>query len=274
MQCCQLDQLTEYMFRMFSFSQLNLSYAFTQHLLLLTQPIQYYKNIRTHKQIKNIYYRDDPSFNCIQLVILFVACVIWCGIFGLTRATFTWYQFIRNTFGVVLIEYIVLAFIISYGMKLLADRYIRDTNNNISTDVSYAYALDIHFNAMTFIITLLVIIQFLLLPILYISPDEYNQLSITQSLVYTGTSNLLYCVAFVYYIYISWLGYALLTTNTQFKRVLYYCVSTVATLCTVSTLFNFNIMLFILSKYYDLSSSNIHHVDTASTTITSADTQT
>lgn len=247
----QTNQLNEYIFRIFSFGQLNLTYAFTQHLLLLTQPVQFYKQTKLHKTIKSIYWRDDPSFNTVQLLLLLAVSTVWCIVFGLTRNTFSLYNFFRNTVGVVLIEYLAAAFVIAYVVRYAAERYMSYSNS--TTEISYAYALDIHFNAMTFVITILGVVQLLALPVIYIAPSEYTKLSFTHAFMYTGAANLLYCVALTAYTYITWLGYALLTTNTQFKQVLYYGVAIVQTLSALATLFNWNMMLFTLSMYYDLS---------------------
>mmetsp|Transcript_27100 Transcript_27100/g.69797 ORF Transcript_27100/g.69797 Transcript_27100/m.69797 type:complete len:154 (+) Transcript_27100:313-774(+) len=147
----------------------------------------------------------------------------------------------------VLIDFLAVGVVLCSVCWLIANIYLREKEENhtqgasgpTEDDVEWLYAFDVHCNSYVPVCLLLYYLQFLLLPLL-------NTTSIFSAIL----SNLLYLGAFIYYNYITFLGY---NTLPQLQRsTLFFVYPSLAALAAflLLTLFGFNSTRFVVQLHF------------------------
>ena len=88
----------EYFSRIFSFSQMDFEYTIYQMISLMVSPSKVFKSISYHKQTKNIYARDDPSFFIMFAFFLAVTSLSYSLLFHSFAPVFIFKFFIYSVF--------------------------------------------------------------------------------------------------------------------------------------------------------------------------------
>lgn len=116
-------------------------------------------------------------------------------------------------------------------------RHHHHYGQNASNSVEWLYSFDVHCNGFFPVFIMTHVIQYVISPLLF-----------TKSFFSAILANVLYGVSYVYYFYITFLGYHSLPFVKKADLFL-YPAAVLAFALVVLTLFNFNTSLF-LSKFY------------------------
>mmetsp|Transcript_27099 Transcript_27099/g.69794 ORF Transcript_27099/g.69794 Transcript_27099/m.69794 type:complete len:222 (+) Transcript_27099:244-909(+) len=200
--------LSEYVRRLFRVRQMDLEYTLWQMGNLCFRPKKVYRTTAYHRQTKLQWARDDPAFVAILSGLVAVASLAYCIAFGKTDIGSLLLMVVKG----VLIDFLAVGVVLCSVCWLIANIYLREKEENhtqgasgpTEDDVEWLYAFDVHCNSYVPVCLLLYYLQFLLLPLL-------NTTSIFSAIL----SNLLYLGAFIYYNYITFLGY-----NSEYLKVI------------------------------------------------------
>jgi hypothetical protein len=171
--------------------------AIWEILYLIIAPRKVYKSLYYHKQTKNTWARDDPSFIILLSFFLIASAIAW----GLAYSPGVG-PILKLMVSMVLIDFLATGVIIATLGWLFANRFLRQQNRGVMSiggegELEWAYCFDVHCNSFLVIWLCLYIIQFIMLPVL----NRTNWVS-----MFLG--NTLYLVAFSYYFTITFLGYS------------------------------------------------------------------
>jgi len=222
--------------RVFRFSQMDFEVALTQMLYMLISPKRAYRDISYHKQTKNQWARDDPAFVVILSLVLTVCAVLYGfvymqGFLGI----------LKLVVHMVLVDFILVGVAVATLTWFLTNKLLRvETGHFIEQSVEWGYSFDVHCNSFVPIVVILYVIQFFFIPV--ITKDNFLSMFIGNSM---------YFAAFVYYHYITFLGYTALPF-LQHTEVFLYPIGIYGILYILS-LFFFNISSFSLSLYFPQS---------------------
>lgn len=216
-----LDFFWNYLSRLVDFQQMDIQSALDQMLTLISQPLnpqKVYKMSYYRKQTKNHWYRDDPAFLFVQILLLIVSSIAYCVAFRIDSLFSSSINFILEN---VIVNWFFTGVIISSVSRAIANQYlISSSNMNTSSSnssssaqiiksqkVEWLYAFDIHCNAFFPFFVLVYGVQFFLLPII-----------LRSNIFALILSNTLYAVAFSWYFYVTHLGYRSLPflQNTEY----------------------------------------------------------
>lgn len=163
---------------------------------LIISPTKVYKSLYYHKQTKNTWARDDPSFVILLSSFITISALAWglayaSGILGI----------LRLMLYMVLVDFLATGVIIATIGWFLANRFLKQSKRGIMSiggegELEWAYCFDVHCNSFLVIWLCLYVIQFVLLPVL----TKSNWMS-----MFLG--NTLYLFALCYYFVISFYGY-------------------------------------------------------------------
>ncbi len=234
---------SQYMARLSDISQMDVQSAFDQmkNLLHPARSHQVFKLSYYRKQTKGHYARDDPAFVTLQISFLVLSAVAYSIAFNSEVDGGFWSTLFGFMFHSVVINYIAVGAIVATIGQTVANQYmVSDANLNLNlnsnsnmnvhdvesstsmsptknlsststntsssssssittptqTPVEWMYAFDIHCNAFFPFFIIIYILQYFLLPI--VLPPTFFAFFI---------SNTIYSVAFIYYFYITHLGY-------------------------------------------------------------------
>mmetsp|Transcript_46937 Transcript_46937/g.114352 ORF Transcript_46937/g.114352 Transcript_46937/m.114352 type:complete len:242 (-) Transcript_46937:125-850(-) len=227
--------LPEYLRRALKYPQMDLEYTFWQMVYLCFDPKRVYKNTSYHKQTKNQWARDDPAFTVLCMGFLLVAAIAYCIAFQVSNPLI----FLRVILGTVLVEFVVLGCAIATITWAVSNRYLRvHSLHSVEQEVEWLYAYDIHCNSFFPLFLLLYVGQYFMLPYL-----------LQEGFLPVFLSNSLYTVAFVYYHYITFLGYSALPFLRDAVYFL-YPAGVVIVLYVVTLLIGFNCTIFAINLHF------------------------
>lgn len=196
----------QYLQRMTDLQQMDLQSAIDQMRTLLTlYPQRVYKMAYYRKQTKNHWARDDPAFCFLQLIMITASSLAYG--FAFRVASFSAiFGFVAKS---ILIHWLGFGVIMASVGRLVANQHLMMTersSSHVKQSVEWLYAFDVHCNAFVPLFVLLYGVQFFLLPLV-----------LGTSLLSLGVSNTLFAMAFMWYFYITHLGYRALPflSNTE-----------------------------------------------------------
>mmetsp|Transcript_5566 Transcript_5566/g.13500 ORF Transcript_5566/g.13500 Transcript_5566/m.13500 type:complete len:247 (+) Transcript_5566:3-743(+) len=230
----------EYLRRALKYPQMDLEYTFWQMVYLCCDPKRVYKNTSYHKQTKNQWARDDPAFTVLCVCFLFVAAVAYAVAFRVSPG-----MFLRAVGGAVLLDFALTGVVVASATWAIANRYLRvNSLHGVEQEVEWMYAFDVHCNSFFPLFLLINVTQYFLLP--YLLADGFLPVFL---------SNSLYVSAFVYYHYITFLGYSALPFLRDAVYFLYPAAIFIV-LYVVSLLLGVNITIFVCTMYFGTTPSS------------------
>jgi len=199
----------QYFSRLLDFSQMDLQSALDQMKSLLSftpsQTQKVYKLAYYRKQTKNHWARDDPAFVALQIVLLLLSSLSYCIAFRSENVTSSTINFATQS---ILVNFLGCGvFVATMGRSISnAHLSVQNSTAHVRQGVEWLYAFDIHCNAFFPLFSLLYGIHFFLLPLV-----------LGTGVVPFVLSNTLFFVAFVWYFYVTHLGYRALPflSNTE-----------------------------------------------------------
>lgn len=223
--------------RLFRPPTLDFETAIWEIYYLIVSPRKVYKSLYYHKQTKNTWARDDPSFVILLSAFITVSALAWglayaSGIMGV----------LKLILYMVLVDFFATGVIISTACWFLANRFLKQTSRsamNVGGDgeLEWSYCFDIHCNSFLIIWVCLYVVQFILLPVL----TKSNWISI-----FLG--NTLYFFALSYYFVISFYGYNILPFLEHTELILL----PIPVLCIlyIFSLFGFSMVKTMVHQYF------------------------
>jgi len=173
---------------------MDFEFAFWQIVYLISAPHKVYKTAGYRKHTKSQYARDDPAFLVLLSAFLIVSTAGLALVLGLTFIDYF-----------VLVGYVLLVDVVGAGMLvatslwLLTNRFMLKPAARALEDVEWGFCFDVHLNAFFPVLFILHCVELSLIPF-------YTSAS-SSSVVLTVAADLLWLLALVYYVYISFLGY-------------------------------------------------------------------
>lgn len=149
--------------------------------------------------------------------------------------------FLKGIVYSVIVDFVIIGVIVATVAWYLANQYLLMENAGSHTTeqkVEWLYAFDVHCNSFFPFFILLYVIQYFLLLVL-----------MRESFVCTLLANVMYAVAFTYYLYVTFLGYDALPF-LQNTTVFLYPIAIVGIVFLLACLFNFNICRFTMTSYF------------------------
>jgi len=228
--------IPEYFRRIFHYPQMDIEYTFWIMFYLCFNPSRVYKITYWHKQTKNQWARDDPAFVAICVFFMALASMSYAIAFHYL----SFFHIIKTIFWAVFVDFISLGLLVATVGWWLTNKFLRVSTHNHSVDqnVEWLYAFDIHCNSFFPLFIILYVIQFFLLPIL-----------LSSSFLSTFLSNSLYFIAFVYYYYITFLGYNALPF-LQHTVAFLYPILLIFTFYVLGVVLNINFTISIMKFYF------------------------
>ncbi|KAI8372119.1 UNC-50 [Blakeslea trispora] len=219
--------------RFFHFPHMDFELAFWQLGYLIISPRRVYRNIYYHKQTKNQWARDDPAFLLLLICFTILSALAW----GWTYRLDIW-GIVRLMMFMIGTNCLIGA-LVSTMTWSIANHILTQPIHNyaITQKVEWAYAFDVHCNASVPVLLILNIIQLLFLPLL-------NQNYWASVLI----GNLMYSIAFIWYLFGTFLGFSALPFLVHTELFLYpMCLSIVL---MVASFVGFHMPHFVLSFYF------------------------
>lgn len=210
---------------------MDFEFALWLMLQLCTAPKRAYLHTSYHKETKNQWSRDDPAYLVMLSLFLLVASVAYCVTFGSGIGMSV--KIILYHLGV---DFLMLSCVLATVGWLIANRTLR--RRALEQSVEWLYAFDVQCNSFFPLFLLLHVGQFVLSPVL-----------LRRSFVSTVLANALYVLAFCYYHYLNFLGYAALPFLER-TEVFLYPIGLLLLTLPISILARFNPARFTLSLYF------------------------
>ena len=188
---------SEYLGRMFRYTQMDFDYTFAQMVYLCFAPHKVYQLTQYRKRTKGQWSRDDPAFIVIQA--LFLSAAGWA--YGVCFGETGWTQ-VRTFLYFIVGHFLLLGTIVSIICILVCDKFLRKQTSahGVVQPMEWLYSFDVHCNAFFPLFLMTYVVQFFALPLLY-DPD---------SLFAIIAANTLHTFAVAYYCYVMSLGYSTL----------------------------------------------------------------
>jgi|SaaInlStandDraft_6_1057023.scaffolds.fasta_scaffold10509_2 hypothetical protein len=201
-----LDSTPEYLRRMTHIKQMDLEYTLWQMTYFVINPSKAYRMVVYHAQTKRHWARDDPAFVVVQIMLLLVTAIAYSiafypsegwGIFGALL------NCLHFAFVSIIFHYIVFGVIIATISWIITNAVLHagqnDPGRGATWPVEWLYCWDVHCNSFFPHFILLYVLQYVMMYIV-----------LSRSVVSTLIANTITFVAFSYYHYVSFLGYAAL----------------------------------------------------------------
>ncbi|XP_029155306.1 protein unc-50 homolog [Nylanderia fulva] len=224
----------KYLRKLLKCEQMDFEFAIWQMIFLLIAPQKVYRNFQNRKQTKSQFARDDPAF------LVLVTCCFCVSTIGFAIVlSLGFFQFIKLLFYMFFIDYIAGSLLIATIFWFMTNRYLRIDRLQ---DVEWGYAFDIHLNAMFPSLIILHILQLFL----------YNALINNDTFSARFIGNTFWFIAMIYYIYITFLGYANteILHKTHLLRVFMLFILPIVFLTYITTLCaGINISYFVMEYY-------------------------
>ncbi|VDM32475.1 unnamed protein product [Hydatigera taeniaeformis] len=179
------EKAKKYFSRFYKFRQMDFEYASWQMVNIFVSPQKLYRNFSYHHSTRNQWARDDPAFMILFIPWMLVSTTIYSAILG-----HSFWGWLKLLLWSLTVECVTSGLLVATG--------IRQFSSN-SDDESWAYAFDIHLNALFPCIIILRIIQ----------PMFFYCKSIVRRPTFLGSfiGNSFWLAGILYYVYITFLGY-------------------------------------------------------------------
>ncbi|KAI8878052.1 UNC-50 [Backusella circina FSU 941] len=213
---------------------MDFEFALWQMFYLIITPRRVYRNIYYHKQTKNQWSRDDPAFIVLIISFLTLAGIAWSVVYG-----FDTFGTIKTVLYMVLVDFLLIGAMMSTFTWFVTNRFLTQNVNAyaVAQKVEWAYAFDVHCNSFVPVYFILYVIQLCFLPLLF--KNGWISLFI---------GNLMYCVAMVWYMTGTFLGFNALPFLVHTELFLYPVALCIALF--IASLFGVNIAQYILGRYF------------------------
>lgn len=260
--------------RIFRPPTLDFETAIWEILYLVISPTKVYKSLYYHKQTKNKWARDDPSFMILLSSFLLISALGW----GLAYSP-GFFPILKLMVYMVLVDFFAMGIVVATVGWIVANKFLRKdgstgsirgdgnqswfggrkltpsdntpsssaTNRNSrgmvgvdAGDLEWAYCFDVHCNSFLIIWLCLYVIQFLLLPLLTRS---------NWFCLFLG--NTLYLFALCYYFVITFYGYNALPFLHHTELLL--APIPILVILYLFSLFGFNVVKTMGSIYFGIS---------------------
>mmetsp|Transcript_3937 Transcript_3937/g.5363 ORF Transcript_3937/g.5363 Transcript_3937/m.5363 type:complete len:290 (-) Transcript_3937:423-1292(-) len=189
----------QYLTRLLDFSQMDIQCALNQMRSLLSfspaQTQKVYKLAYYRKQTKNHWARDDPAFVALQIAFLVLSSLSYCIAFGKDHLISSAISF---AFHGVFVNFLGAGLVVATIGRFISNSHlaVQSSSAHVRQGVEWLYAFDIHCNAFFPLFALLYGLHFFLLPLV-----------LGAGLLPFLMSNTLFAIAFVWYFYVTHLGY-------------------------------------------------------------------
>lgn len=221
----------KYLRRMFMFNQMDFEFAAWQMVYLFVAPQKVFRNFNYRKHTKSQFARDDPAFLVLLCVWLFLSSICFALGIGLS-----WGQIVLFILYVVFVDFIGAGVLVSTLFWYVSNKYLRRDRDG--ADVEWGYAFDVHINAFFPPLSLLHCFQIVL----------FNNLLSDDGFLSCLVSNSFWLASFVYYLYISFLGYSNIPT-LQNVRIFLLPLPLLAVLHGGATLAGCNLSRMLMAFY-------------------------
>ncbi|KAL5460363.1 hypothetical protein EMCRGX_G033809 [Ephydatia muelleri] len=216
--------------RLFKFRHLEFDSATQQLLWTVVNPRKLYRYHQNLHEVRGQWFRDDPAF--LLLVLIFqTVCVLAYTLWLQTHVRGFFLALLWAWLVDCILSGILVASCTWLGLKLLASR-----RPAIQAAPEWAYGFDVHLNAFFPLALGIYGVQGLFLPLL----THHSWISLLLA-------NTLWAISIVYYIYITFLGYATIPIHNAVA--LLYAVLPVALLFVLALPFKWNFSLLFESYY-------------------------
>jgi hypothetical protein len=210
---------------------------------LVIAPRKVYKSLYYHKQTKNTWARDDPSFVILLSAFLVLTAIAW----GLAYSPGVG-SIIKLMVYMVLVDFLAVGIVIATVGWLFANRFLRQQRQGAPASgamafggegvLEWAYCFDVHCNSFLIIWLFLYVVQFVLLPIL----SRSNWISLLLG-------NLLYLGALSHYFIITFMGYSSMPF-LEHTELLLFPIPILGILFAVMSLCGFNMARAMVHLYF------------------------
>ncbi|KAF7256980.1 hypothetical protein EG68_06190 [Paragonimus skrjabini miyazakii] len=236
------EKRSRYFRRLVNFKHMDFEYALWQMLQLIVAPQRLFRNFKYRNCSRRQWARDDPAF----LVLVFILVIVVNSILASFSSPSVWEQ-VKFVIWVAVFDFFALALIAATFFWIIANRFLVDrsrvalnanellsTSSELQTvnDVEWAYAFDIHLNA----IFPSVLIDLVHLPLFFFI--------LSNSFVGRFIGNSLWLVAAIYYNYITFLGYSALPFLKRTSALLWPITASVI-IFTLSLALGWNFTVFL-----------------------------
>lgn len=219
-------KIPTYLQRVYKYKHMDFEYAFWQMCNLFYSPSKVFKQFHFTKQTKSHWARDDPAF----LVLLCLSLCFSSIAFALVlRLSFM--GFLKFVLYVIFIDCIGTGLVIATLFWALYNKY------KPTEGVEWAYGFDVHLNAF---VPLLLILHVFLLCLYKLVCQPY----IISALI----GNLFWVLGLGYYIYITFLGYSVVSPSRMSIFIL-YAMLPVCFIFLISIPLNWNFTVWLYSFY-------------------------
>lgn len=222
--------------RFFKPPTLDFETAMWEIFYLIVSPKRVYRSLYYHKQTKNKWARDDPSFVILLSLFLTLSALAW-GIAYCPGVV----SVLKLVLYMVFVDFFVFGVAIATIGWVLANKFFKKRAESIGAvteaDLEWAYCFDVHCNAFLVIWVALYMIQFILLPLL--TMNNWFGLFLGNTLYFGSLS---------YYFVITFYGYNALPFLEHTQLIL-LPVGMLSILYTIS-LFGFNVAKTMTDFYF------------------------
>lgn len=188
--------------------------------LLSTEPDDVYTAFSYRKQTKNQWARDDPAFAVVEAGFVAVATLAYAIAF---QSPSFWGYLWSVLYGLI-VDWLLVGLAVASTTSHIANKYLRQYHaHSVEQEVEWLFAFDVHMNAFLCSFTVTYVLQYFLLPIL-----------LARGAIPCILSNSLYAIAFIWYAYITHLGYRALSFLGNTQIFLWYPIVTVCFLLVLS----------------------------------------
>lgn len=221
-----------YLRRLFKFDQMDFEFAFWQMMYLFISPQKVYRNFQYRKQMKSQFARDDPAFFVLLIIWLFIASVGFAIVLGLGII-----GLLKFLLYILFVDCITVGLCVATILWFVSNRYMLKPATG--QDVEWGYAFDVHLNAFFPPLVILHVIQLFFFHI-FISKDWF---------ISRLFGNSLWLISFVYYIYITFMGYSSLQILEK-TQLLLTPIIPLFFLFMISLALNWNINETVMNFYH------------------------
>lgn len=226
--------------RFFKPPTLDFETAMWEIFYLIVSPKRVYRSLYYHKQTKNRWARDDPSFVILLSLFLTLSAIAW----GVAYSP-SFLSILKLILYMVFIDFFIVGIIIATIGWFLANNFFKKRNSyGDSTigavsegDLEWAYCFDIHCNSFLIIWVLLYMVQFILLPLL--TMNNWFGLFL---------GNTLYFFSISYYFVITFYGYNALPFLEHTQLILFPIG--IFSILYFASLFGFNVAKTMTNTYF------------------------
>lgn len=245
---CSSALIPEYIWRMYSWRQMDFDFAASQMVDLLLRPSEVSKTTRIRKQIKNQWARDDPAFVLLLAGIILATTLAYAVCFQAWNPL----HLLRLLVGGLVFEFLLCGAAIATALRVYVNAHMRiQRAHAVEQSVEWLYAFDVHCNALMAAFLLVAPAQYGLIPLVAVgAPDAAAAAApAAPSLFATVLANTLWLAGLALYTYITFLGYSALPFIHRHER-LFHPMGAALLLYLLLLLLNFNLSTFFLDLYF------------------------